>query len=102
MNNPTGDNLTFEESLAQLERIVRDLEEGQLGLDESLARYERGVGLLKHCYTKLNQAEQRILLLTGSNDDGKPITRPFRHSATAETGGTAERGDTRKDPEILF
>jgi exodeoxyribonuclease VII small subunit len=102
MSNPSADNLTFEESLAQLEQIVRDLEEGQLGLDESLARYERGVGLLKQCYARLSQAEQRILLLTGSNDDGEPLTRPFRHSATADTGGTAERGNTRKDPEILF
>jgi hypothetical protein len=56
----------------------------------------------EQCYAKLSHAEQRILLLTGSNDDGEPITRPFRHSATADAGGAAEKGNIRKDPEILF
>ncbi|HEV3263112.1 MAG TPA: exodeoxyribonuclease VII small subunit [Gemmataceae bacterium] len=84
MTNPPPDNLTFEQALAELERIVRELEDGNTGLEESLARYELGVGLLKRCYGQLCQAEQRILLLTGVDEDGRPITHPFEHAATAE------------------
>jgi exodeoxyribonuclease VII small subunit len=73
----------FEESLADLERVVRDLEDGQLGLDEALARYEEGIALIKQCHGKLEQAEQRILLLTGLEPDGQPILQPFKHEATA-------------------
>jgi exodeoxyribonuclease VII small subunit len=102
MSDSDNDQLTFEESLAQLERIVHELEDGQLGLDESLGRYERGVNLLKRCYARLRQAEQRILLLTGADNDGQPLTQPFQHSPTADTGGATERGVARKDPEILF
>lgn len=73
---------TFEQALADLERIVRELEDGKTTLEESLARYEQGVGLLKHCYGQLRHAELRILELTGQDDAGNPITKPFSHSAT--------------------
>ena len=73
----------FEDSLSDLERIVRDLEDGQLGLDESLARYEQGVALIRRCQAQLTQAEQRILLLTGVEADGQPMLQPFAHEATA-------------------
>ena len=89
MNESTSDNLTFEESLAELEKIVRELEDGQTGLEESLARYEKGVGLLKKCYTQLRQAEQRILLLTGTDAEGQPVLEPFEHKASA---GKKEKG----------
>jgi exodeoxyribonuclease VII small subunit len=85
MTDPELEALTFEQALAELERIVRDLEDGQTGLEESLARYERGVGLLKRCYGQLSQAEQRIVQLTGVDDDGRPITQPFGHAATTDT-----------------
>ena len=68
---------TFEHSLAELEAIVHDLEDGQLGLAEALARYEQGVKHLKHCYALLTQAEQKIELLTGVADDGTPIAQSF-------------------------
>ena len=68
---------TFEFSLAKLEAIVHDLEDGKLGLAEALARYEEGVKHLKHCYALLAQAEQKIELLTGVADDGSPITKPL-------------------------
>jgi exodeoxyribonuclease VII small subunit len=102
MSDSDSNALSFEESLAQLERIVRDLEDGKLGLDESLGRYERGVNLLKRCYAQLRQAEQRILLLTGSSEDGQPLTQPFQHSPTADPGGAMEKGKMRREPEILF
>ncbi len=81
MNESPQENLTFEQSLIELERTVRELEDGRLGLDEALARYEMGVGLIKRCYTRLREAEQRILVLTG-DDNGQPILQPFKHEAT--------------------
>lgn len=67
----------FEESLEQLEQIVRQLEDGQLGLSESLARYEEGVRHLKGCYDALAKAEQKIELLTSVDEDGATATEPF-------------------------
>jgi exodeoxyribonuclease VII small subunit len=81
---PSESELTFEQALAGLEQIVRDLEESQLGLDEALQRYEQGVRLIKECHARLQQAEQRILLLTGV-EEGNPILQPFKHEATAPT-----------------
>ncbi len=75
---------TFEQALAEIKRIVDDLENGKLGLEESLARYEQGVGLLKRCYGQLRDAEHRIQLLVGVDEEGKPVTKPFEHAASVE------------------
>lgn len=88
---------TFEAALAELQRIVADLENGTVGLEESLARFERGVALLKTCYATLEQAEQRIELLVGTRADGSPLTQPFDASATADAETpTAGRRRSRK------
>lgn len=68
---------TFEAALAELEAVVADLEHGELGLDESLARYEVGVRRIRQCQEQLQRAERRIALLSGVDADGKPITQPF-------------------------
>jgi len=60
------DNLSLEASLAELEGIVRGLEEGDLTLEESLKAFERGVSLVKRCNALLDGAEQRIEILTGA------------------------------------
>ncbi|NBO93617.1 MAG: exodeoxyribonuclease VII small subunit [Planctomycetia bacterium] len=74
--------IPFEQALAELESIVRDLEDGRLGLDDALSRYERGIGLIQTCQARLQAAEQRIVMLTGTDDDGEPILQPFRHTRT--------------------
>jgi exodeoxyribonuclease VII small subunit len=104
MNEFPNDNPTFEQSLAELEQIVHDLEDGQLGLEEALGRYEKGVGLLKRCYGQLREAEQRILLLSGLDAEGQPITQPFEHTATAEIarGEPKRRRKKSDEPEIPF
>jgi exodeoxyribonuclease VII small subunit len=56
-------NQTFEASLANLEKIVRRLEEGDLPLEESLKLFEDGVRLSRECQERLNQAERRIEIL---------------------------------------
>ena len=61
--------MTFEEALARLEEIVRALESGSAPLDESLALFEEGVGLVKLCNARLDSAEQKVRLLS-KNPDG--------------------------------
>jgi len=85
MNEAREEGRTFEESLLELERMVRELEDGRLGLEDALARYEQGVGLIKACYQQLRQAEQRILLLAGIDEEQRPILQPFKHEATTMT-----------------
>jgi len=52
--------LSFEESLARLENITQQIEQGKVGLEESIDRYEEGMGLVKQCRDMLSKAEQRI------------------------------------------
>ena len=76
--------LSFEQALVELERVVRDLEDGKTGLEESLSRYEAGVSLLNRCHAQLRQAEQRIVELIGVDDKGNPRVRAFEHAASVD------------------
>ena len=75
--------LTFEESVAQLEQIVGAIESGQIGLEESLAKYEQGMDLVKHCRGILDRAEKRIEVLMQGADglEAKPLDTPCEPSA---------------------
>lgn len=84
----------FEQSLAELEEIVEELEGGELGLNESLERYEQGVARLRACQQQLESAERRIELLAGVDADGNPVTEPFDDESSAsldEKGGSGSR-----------
>ena len=60
----------FEDSLKELEQIVEALEAGGLSLDDSLKAFEKGVGITKDCQQALDQAEQKVRVLTrDSNGD---------------------------------
>ena len=61
--------MRFSGALAQLETIVSDLESGQLDLEDSLERYERGVALLRACQARLAEAEQRVTMLMGELEE---------------------------------
>jgi len=65
MTDAASDDLSLEFSLAELEKIVRALEEGELTLEESLKAFERGVSLVRRCNSLLDGAEQKIEILTG-------------------------------------
>lgn len=65
----------FETALDELERLVGRMELGELSLEESLAAYERGVGLYRSCRTALEQAELRVRLL--SDPDRPDTAEPF-------------------------
>ena len=55
---------SFEKAMSKLEKIVDDLENGDILLDESIKLFEEGMGLAKFCMDKLNQAEKKLLRLT--------------------------------------
>lgn len=61
-------NTRFEDALQELEQIVESLESGEHALEESLTRFERGIGLARYCQKSLADAEQKVLLLTGDVD----------------------------------
>ncbi|MGE4221608.1 MAG: exodeoxyribonuclease VII small subunit [Alphaproteobacteria bacterium] len=56
--------MSFEDALAELERIVKTLESGSGKLDAAIDAYERGAALKRHCETKLREAERRIEKIT--------------------------------------
>lgn len=71
------DQPSFEDSLAELEKIVGELEAGQLPLSDSIERYEKGVKLLKQCHHTLEQVQRKIDVLTRVSNDGTATTVPF-------------------------
>ena len=65
----------FEHSLDELEQLVTRMDGGELSLDESLASFERGIGLFRHCQQSLQQAELRVRLLL--DPDAPDRAEPF-------------------------
>ena len=72
----------FEDALKQLEGIVKELEDGELSLENSLARFEQGVRLARFCSGKLEEAEKRIEMLQ-VGEDGNPKKDAASSSGTA-------------------
>ena len=75
---------TFETSLDALEALVERMEQGNLGLEESLSAYEHGNGLYRECQTALEQAELRVRLL--SDLDAPESARPFPDASAGRDG----------------
>ena len=71
----------FEESLAELEQIVRQLDGGKITLDESLEKYETGIRLLRRCHLLLDGANRRIEILRGVDENGSPILQSVEEDA---------------------
>jgi exodeoxyribonuclease VII small subunit len=88
--------IPFEEALENLERIVDDLQRGELDLAASLASYEKGVALLARCQALLDGVDRSVALLTGVEADGTPITAPF--DAAATTDGPSSRPTRLRSP----
>jgi len=62
----------FEQSITELEEIVRQLEKGELTLEDSLKQFEKGIGLARRCQDVLQQAEQKIETLTNAQSIIEP------------------------------
>lgn len=78
----------FESALAELESIVKNLEDGNLTLEKSLALFERGVTLSRYCHTQLEAAERRIEVLT---ERGEVEPAPEEIAGPLDLGGADDR-----------
>ncbi|HEX8173852.1 MAG TPA: exodeoxyribonuclease VII small subunit [Pyrinomonadaceae bacterium] len=87
---------SFEGSLTALEKIVRELERGDLPLERSLELFEEGVRLSRECQERLNSAERRIELLLHDNE-GQPIISEFD-----EETASGLRLDEADEDESIF
>ena len=88
-------DISFEEAFQKLEDVVRQLEDGQLGLSESLACYEEGVRYLKQCHQALAAAEKKISLLTAIDSEGQAEVEPFDEQAMSLDEKQAARSRRR-------
>lgn len=70
-------DISFEKALEKLEKIVDQLESGDLPLDDSLKKYEEGVKLVRACQQKLDKAKKKIETLV-KKDDGTFDLEPFK------------------------
>ncbi len=94
---PAGndDTASFEDALKDLERIVSQLESGTLGLEQSLAEYEKGVRRLRQCHQKLEAFERKIEILTGFDATGETVTDSFDENQATLEEKQANRGVRR-------
>ena len=74
---PAGKTPTFEEALARLENLVREMENGKLPLDRMISSYEEGGKLAKFCRSRLDDLERKIQILSGGDPDGAPAWDDF-------------------------
>ena len=87
--------LSFEQAFEKLEQTVTRLEDGQLGLDESLSQYEQGIKYLKQCYRQLGRAERKIELLSGIDENGQVRAELFDESEMSLEQKQASRSRRR-------
>ena len=71
-NGGNGAELDFERAVEQVEKIIEKIESGEIGLEASIAEYERGVALIRRCRQVLERAEQRVDELTGQMNAAAP------------------------------
>ncbi len=92
---PDPSSLAYEAAVEELEGIIERIEAGEIGLEESLAQYERGAALLRRCREILAQAEQRVTELTPVVDpEAKPAGRgQGRGKESAGRGGEDDESD---------
>ena len=74
------ENMSFEESLSELELIVKKLEQGELALEDALKQFERGIALARISSTKLQHAEQQVQILL--EQDGEQVLAPFQEDVS--------------------
>ena len=66
---------TFEKALDEFEKLVASMEEGDLSLEDSLKKYERGMELSRVCQSALEEAEQRVRILSEKTEELEPLAK---------------------------
>ncbi|MCR9107670.1 exodeoxyribonuclease VII small subunit [Marivita sp. XM-24bin2] len=77
MSQTPVEDMSFEAAMAELEKVVGQLERGDVALEESIALYERGAALKKRCEAKLNEAQEKVAAITLDADGTPKGTAPF-------------------------
>ena len=94
-------DMKFEEALKRLEKIVEELENGSLSLDESLEKYEEGIKLSKMCSKKLEVARKKVEILLKS-EDGSVELKPFDEKNAEDEAKPETKKKKAKPEEGLF
>ncbi|SHI40088.1 Exodeoxyribonuclease VII small subunit [Shimia gijangensis] len=76
MTDTSVSELSFEQAMAELEKVVGQLERGDVALEESIALYERGAELKKRCEAKLKEAEEKVAAITLDGDGNATGLKP--------------------------
>lgn len=99
METETMAEMKFETAMERLEKIVEDLEEGGLPLEQSLDKFEEGIKLSRFCSKKLREAEKKIEILTKTDDD-KLVAEPFdAEQSDTEQPKKRTRGKNKAEKE---
>ena len=77
MNRKTKEQPDLETSLQEINTLIEQMEQGELTLEQSLEKFERGVCLIKHCQKVLHEAEQKVQILMKNN--GKEELTPYEN-----------------------
>ena len=77
MTDTPSSEMTFEQAMSELERIVTQLEKGDVPLEDSISLYEKGAELKKRCETKLKEAEQKVAAITLDEEGSVTGTKPL-------------------------
>ena len=77
MNDTPISEMTFEQAMSELERIIIQLEKGDVPLEDSISLYEKGAELKKRCETKLKEAEQKVAAITLDEEGSVTGTKPL-------------------------
>ena len=77
MSDTPISEMTFEQAMSELEKIVTELERGDVPLEDSISLYEKGAELKKRCETKLKEAEQKVAAITLDEEGSVTGTKPI-------------------------
>ena len=84
MARKDSQELKFEEAIADLQQVVEQLESGDLSLEDSLAAFEKGVGLVRYCNQKLSEVEKKVELLV-KDKQGQLQLKAFDNGTAADS-----------------
>ncbi len=79
--------MDFEKRLNRLEEIVQKMEKGEMALEESLKLFEEGVRLSRECHVQLNDAEAKVKILVGTDEQGNSMTKDFKVDESSSSAG---------------
>src|SRR3982750_4790621 len=96
---PAGPDLNFETAMDRLEKIVEQMESGELPLEDLIVRYEEGMNLVKVCQERLASAEQKIEIIT-RNSAGKPVVKEFEPAGENKADSETTNADDREADEV--